>query len=75
MDLVEPQSPATPSTKNPFWSKLAAHRRESAHILLNAEIQEHKLSIAAYEVEQTELDWERMKTDAQQELEHSEVGS
>jgi hypothetical protein len=59
----------------PLWSKLATNWREYIYIPFLLRVEKEKLSIAAYEIEQTQLDWDRMKTNAHFTLDHLDVSS
>ncbi|CAF0745918.1 unnamed protein product [Adineta ricciae] len=62
-----------PSNAAPLWSKLVSNWREHMYEAFLLRVEQEKLSIAAYEIEQTKLDWERMKVNAQLSLEDYDV--
>jgi hypothetical protein len=70
--LVKKNS-ASPSRATTLWSKLAINWRDYIYTSLLLRVEQEKLSIAAYEIEQTQLDWERMKINAQLTLDHLDV--
>jgi hypothetical protein len=61
------------STIVPSWSKLVVNWREYMYTSFLLRVEKEKLSIATYEIEQTKLDWERMKNNAQLAFDHYEV--
>jgi hypothetical protein len=64
---------ANPSKATPLWSKLVTNWREYIYMPFLLRVEQEKLSIAAYEIEQTQSDWDRMKTNAQLTLDHFNV--
>jgi len=64
---------ANPSKATPLWSKLVTNWREYIYTPFLLRVEQEKLSIAAYEIEQTQSDWDRMKTNAQLTLDHFDV--
>jgi hypothetical protein len=64
---------ANPSKATPLWSKLVTNWREYIYKPFLLRVEQEKLSIAAYEIEQTQSDWDRMKTNAQLTLDHFDV--
>lgn len=61
------------STIVPSWSKLVVNWREYMYTSFLLRVEKEKLSIAAYEIEQTKLDWERMKANSRLTYDHLEV--
>ena len=73
MKFLVKRSSAHPSKSTPLWSKLATNWREYIYTPSLLRVEKEKFSIAAYEIEQTKLDWERMKTNAHLIFDHLEV--
>jgi hypothetical protein len=62
-----------PSKSTPLWSKLVTNCREYIYTPFLLRVEKEKSSIAAYEIEQTKLDWERMKANSRLTYDHLEV--
>ncbi len=73
MKFLAKKSSINSTTAVPSWSKLVANWREYMYTSFLLRVEKEKLSIATYEIEQTKLDWERMKNNAQLAFEHYEV--
>ncbi|CAF4022487.1 unnamed protein product [Rotaria sp. Silwood1] len=56
-----------------LWNKLITNSHEAINTVRLLRIEQEKLSIAAYEIEHTRLDWERMKVNCVLELDQLEV--
>lgn len=61
------------SQTSPLWSKLATNWRDYVYASFLSRVEQEKLSIAAYELEQTKLDWDRMRTNASFVLDRLDV--
>ncbi|UJR27742.1 hypothetical protein I4U23_009017 [Adineta vaga] len=61
------------SNPTPLWTKLVSNWRDYMYEAFLLRVEQEKLSIAAYEIKQTKLDWEKMKMNAQLSLEHYDV--
>ncbi|CAF1940857.1 unnamed protein product [Rotaria magnacalcarata] len=56
---------STDATKSMrLWNKLLSNWRENVDAPRLLRVEQEKLSIAAYEIEQTQLDWQRMRANA-----------
>ncbi len=73
MKYLVKRNSANPSKATPLWSKLVTNWREYIYKPFLLRVEQEKLSIAAYEIEQTQSDWDRMKTNAQLTLDHFDV--
>jgi hypothetical protein len=58
---------------SPLWSKLVANWRTFIYTPYLARVEQEKLSFAIYEIEQMQLDWDRMKINAQLTIDHLDV--
>lgn len=57
-----------------LWSKLSTNWRRQVYSNRSLfRIEQEKLSIALYEIEQTQLDWDRMKSNARAVLDRLDV--
>lgn len=73
MNFLVKRSSLNQSKPTALWSKLATNWREYIYTPFLLRVEQEKVSIAAYEIEQTQLDWERMKINAQEALDQLEV--
>ncbi|CAF1021435.1 unnamed protein product [Rotaria sp. Silwood1] len=67
------KSLAGTSKAKSLWNKLITNSHEAINTVRLLRIEQEKLSIAAYEIEHTRLDWERMKVNCVLELDQLEV--
>ncbi len=63
----------TSNTSKKGWTKVSINFNEHLYTPDIQIIEQERLSIAAYEIEQTRLEWERMKTNAYLTLDDLDV--
>lgn len=71
--LLVKRNSVDPSKSIPLWSKLKTNWRDYIYTPYLLRVDQEKFSMALYEIEQTQLDWDRMKMNGQLILDHLDV--